>query len=159
MFRLSRRTSVPLITVKAGTPAIPAGTYLADLIGITPKRMVTQYSKNGEEQDFLEWLWLVHGEDREIEVNSLTTTATGPKSRIFEYLVAMLGSDKVQIDAGFDESDLVGKQVMVQIITTDEGFAKIDRVMGAPKGGKTAPAVAAPALVAVADAPGDDLPF
>ena len=128
--------------------------------------MVTQYSKNGEEQDFLEWTWLVHANDKDVEVNSLTTLATGPKSRIFEYLVAMLGADKVQIDAGFEESDLVGKTVMVQIITTDEGFAKIDKIMGAPKQPKAAQApvaaTAAPVPAAPAAAPADDtddLPF
>jgi len=99
---------VPLITVKSGS-SVPAGTWLAELVGIAPKRMVTQYSKNGEEQDFLEWTWLVHGKDGDGEINSLTTTATGPKSRIFEYLVALLGAAKVQVDAGFEESDLVGK--------------------------------------------------
>jgi hypothetical protein len=149
---------MPLITVKAGTPAIPPGTYLADLISIAPKRMVTQYSKNGEEQDFLEWTWLVHGKQKEAEINSLTTTATGPKSRIFEYLVALLGADKVVVDAGFEENDLVGKRVMVQIIATDDGFSKIDRIMGAPEGAAATPAAAAPVAVP-AGLPDDELPF
>jgi len=158
---------VPLITVKSGS-SVPAGTWLAELVGIAPKRMVTQYSKNGEEQDFLEWTWLVHGKDGDGEINSLTTTATGPKSRIFEYLVALLGAAKVQVDAGFEESDLVGKQVMVQIVITDDGFSKIDKIMGAPSGGKaTAAAPAAPqpaaaeqpAVVDAGPAKDDDLPF
>lgn len=153
---------MPLITVKSGS-SVPAGTWLADLLSIAPKRMVTQYSKNGEEQDFLEWTWLVHGPE-DGEINSLTTTATGPKSRIFEYLTALLGADKVKVDAAFEESDLVGKQVMVQIVITDDGFSKIDKIMGAPKGGKApaaAPAAAQPAAAEVDAGPSkdDDLPF
>ena len=154
---------MPLITVKSGS-SVPAGTWLAELVGIAPKRMVTQYSKNGEEQDFLEWTWLVHGREGDAEVTSLTTTATGPKSRIFEYLVALLGADKVKVDAGFEESDLVGKQVMVQIVLTDDGFSKIDKIMGAPQGGAqpvaatAAPVPAAP-VVDAGPAKDDDLPF
>ena len=150
---------MPLITVKAGTPAVAPGTYTATLIGIAPKRMVTQYSKNGEEQDFLEWTWDVNG----TTITSLTTQATGPKSRIFEYLVALLGADKVVIDAGFEENDLVGKQVLVQIVATDDGFSKIDRIMGAPKGAAAPAAAPAPVAAAAAPAPAvdtdGDLPF
>jgi hypothetical protein len=153
---------VPLITVKAGTPIVPPGTYRADLVGIAPKRMVTAFSKNGEEQDFLEWTWLVHGENKQAEITSLTSVATGPKSRIFEYLVALLGADKVKIDAGFDEADLVGKTVMVQIVATEDGFSKVDKIMGAPKGQtKAAPAAAAAEAPAAPtqEALPDDLPF
>jgi len=149
---------MPLITVSAGTPAIPAGTYPATLVGIRPKRMATQYSvPPGAEQDFLEWTWLVEGPDRDVEITSLTSLATSPKSRIFEYLLALVGKDAASIGAGFDEGDLVGKAVMVQTIETPEGFAKIDKIVAAPKG-RTAPAgekVKAP-TPAVSE---DDLPF
>jgi hypothetical protein len=128
---------MPLITVKAGT-GMPPGTYPATLISISPKRMVTQYSKNGEEQDFLEWAWDVDG----TEIRSLTTTATGPKSRIFEYLVALLGADKVVVDAGFEENDLVGKRALLSLVLNDDGFSKVDRVVAAPK---QAPRAAQPA--------------
>jgi hypothetical protein len=148
-----------LITVKAAVPLIAPGTYDATLIGIAPKRMVTQFSKNGEEQDFLEWTWDVDGQT----ITSLTTVASGPKSRINEYLVALLGADKVTIGANFDEADLVGKVVMVQIVTTEDGFSKIDRLMAAkktvtaPRATEAAPvATAAPAA---AEVQGDDLPF
>lgn len=147
---------MPLITVKAAVPSIPAGTHRATLISIAPKSMVTQYSKIGPdgkplEQDFLEWTWDIKGET----INSLTTVASGPKSRINEYLVALMGADKVQIGAGFEESDLVGKQVMAQVIVNDDGFSKIDRLMAVEAGTQTAPAAAAP----VTGTDDGDLPF
>ena len=155
---------MPLIEVTAGAPVIPAGTYVADVIGIAPKSMVTRYSKNGDEQDFLEWTWLVHGKNNTEEIRSLTTTQTGPKSRINEYLVALLGADKVSVGAGFDEDDLIGKSAMVGIVLNEDGFSKVDRVMALPQGSaggaKAAPkAEAAPVAAAPVEAAQDDLPF
>jgi hypothetical protein len=149
---------MPLITVSAGTPAIPAGTYPATLVGIRPKSLVTKFSTDGKEQDFLEWTWLVEAPDKDVEINSLTSTATGPKSRIFEYLLALLGTPKVDVGAGFDEGDLVGKKVLVSTTVTEDGFAKIDQIVAAPRGRQTTKpveTVKAPAT----DEPTDDLPF
>lgn len=166
---------MPLITVSEGTPLLPPDSYPATLVGIAPKRLVTQYSKNGEEQDFLEWTWLVEGPEKDVEITSLTTLATGPKSKIMGYLVALVGAEKAQVGAGFDENDLVGKKVTVQTIVDDKGFSKIDNVVGAPKqrarpaqttpsgngAAPEAPVAEAPAAEApqVEAVPEDDLPF
>src|SRR5262245_32052430 len=165
---------MPLIVVTEGTPALEPGSYPATLVAIKPKRLVTQYSKNGEEQDFLEWTWLVEGPDKDIEITSLSTTATGPKSKIVTYLTALVGS--AEIGAGFDEKDLVGKKVIVATVVDANGFSKIDNVLAPPKT-RQAPAngqppAAAPVAEAVVEeaAPvavtptaeevsGDDLPF
>lgn len=147
---------MPLIVVGAGTPIIPPGTYPAALISIKPKRLVTKFSVNGEEQDFLEWTWLVEGEEKDAEINSLTSLATGPKSTMFMILTALLGPDAVTVGAGFDEKDLVGKRVMVQIVEQD-GFSKIDKIVAAPRGKTPKPA---PAPVEKdEDEETDDLPF
>ena len=73
---------MPLITVRAPAPAIDPGTYPATLIGVAPKRMVTQFSKNGEEQDFLEWTWDVDG----AEITSICTLDTGEKATMTKIL-------------------------------------------------------------------------
>ena len=150
---------MPLITLSEGAPAIPAGTYPATLVGINPKRMVTSFSKNGEEQDFLEWTWLVEAKDADIEVNSLTSTATGPASRIAEYLAALVGTDKAVIGAGFDEGDLVGKKVLVATSVTDKGFAKIEKVVAAPVAAPRRAATPRAAVAAAEPEGEDDLPF
>lgn len=152
---------MPLIEVSSGAPTIPQGTYPASVVGITEKSLATKYSKPGQEDDFLEWTWLVHlpGGHTE-EIRSLTTTATGPKSRVFEYLMALLG--KVDIGDGFEESDLVGKQAMLSIIINDDGFSKVDRVVAMPAQAAPAKGPKTPAPVAAADEAeesGDDLPF
>ena len=156
---------MPLITVSAGTPVVPAGTHPATLIGIAPKRLATKFSKPGEEDDFLEWTWLVEGPEKDVEITSLTSVATGPKSRIFEYLVALMGAENVNIGLGLDENDLVGKKVQVQTIVTEDGFSKIDKLvaLAKPRTRAAAPAAApvAPSAPATAEVEEglDDLPF
>lgn len=158
---------MPILTVTAGTPSVQPGTYLADLIAVKPKRMATQYSNPpGQEQDFLEWTWLLHTDEDDVEVSSLTTNAMTPRSRLVtEYLPALVGSDKVQIGAAFDTDKFIGRRVMVQTVVSDTGFAKIDKIVAAPRSKPaTAPApVPSPAQVTLAevmdDGPEDDLPF
>jgi hypothetical protein len=149
---------MPLITVSAGTPAIPAGTYPATLISITPKRMITQFS-NGVEQDFLDWTFVVEGPERDAEVSLLSTTATGPKSKINMILTALIGPEKAsEVGLGLEESDLVGKRVVVSIIEKD-GFARIDSLMAPPRV-RTAAPVAPPVVAPSAPVEGtDEFPF
>jgi hypothetical protein len=130
------------------------------LISIRPKRLVTKFSLNGEEQDFSEWTWLVEGEEKDAEITSLTSLATGPKSTMFMILQALLGADAVVVGAGFDEKDLVGRRVMVQVVEQD-GFSKIDKIVAAPrtKGSKPAPAPVPAKADEDDDEPTDDLPF
>jgi hypothetical protein len=151
---------MPLIVVKDAVPTVAPGTYLATVIAVTEKSLVTKFSKDGKPDDFLEWTWDINGE----EVRSLTSVASGPKSRTNEYLVALFGANKVNVGAGFDEKDLVGKSAMVQIVLNEEGFSKVDRVMAAPAGGAKAkateaqPITEAEAAAEAATVP-DELPF
>jgi hypothetical protein len=151
---------MPLFTINAGTPSVPAGTYPATLISITPKRMASQFADPpGSEQDVLEWTWLVEGPEKDVEITSLTSYATSPKSNIRKYLVALIGAEKATAEGtGFDEADLVGKKVMVGVVVADNGFSKIDTVVAAPRG-RQAAAAAAPAAAPSVQAPEDDLPF
>jgi hypothetical protein len=131
---------VPLITVTAGTPAVKPGTYPATLVGVTTKPVVSQYTTPpGQTVDMLEWTWLVEGPEKDVEITTLSSFATTPKSNLMMYLVALMGADKVEVDAGFEEGDLVGKRVMVTVVTKDDGFAKIDKVVAAPAARRTAP--------------------
>jgi hypothetical protein len=156
-----KEAHVPLITVTAGTPILPASTYNATLIGIAPKKLITKFSKPGVEDDFLEWTWLVEGPDTDVEITSLTSVATGPKSRIVEYLVALLGADKVDVGLGLEENDLVGKKVQVQTIVTEDGFTKIDKIVGlvSPRRATAAQTTTVKAPEAPVDKDLDDLPF
>lgn len=152
---------MPLITVSAGTPVLKPGTYPATLVGISEKRMATKFSKPGTEDDFLEWTWLAEGPDQDVEITSLTSIATGPKSRIFEYLTALLGAGNFDIGSGFDEKDLVGKKANLSVVVTDDGFSKIDQIV-APVVQRTAPVAASAKVVAPkaeTKADDDDLPF
>jgi hypothetical protein len=144
---------MPLITVSAGTPSIPAGTYPATLIAVARKHLTTSFTPP-EGSDFLEWTWLVEGPEKDIEITSLTSLATGPKSTMFTYLCALL-APKVPVEGqGFEEGDLVGKRVMVNTIVTEAGWSKINTIVAAPV--QRTPS-ANPVERVVAPAPSDDL--
>ena len=119
---------MPLFTVSAGAPILAPGTYPATVVGIAPKKLNTKFSQPGVEDDFLEWTWLVEGPEQDVEITSLTSVATGPKSAIVRYLTALLGAGNFDVGQGFDEKDLVGKKAQVVIIEK-EGFSKIDNVV------------------------------
>ena len=154
---------MPLITVGSGAASVPAGTYIATLVGIRPKRIFSTF--HNEERDMFEWRWHVNGPEGPVEVTSLTSLASGPKSRMFEVLTALLGGVKPGMN--FEESDLVGKQAMLALSVNDSGFNQVDRIVGVPAGvpapaAPPVPAPNAPAAPVTSDqnADGDaDLPF
>jgi hypothetical protein len=154
---------MPQIRITAGGPMIAPGTYNATLVGCEDKHLVTKFT--GEDgDDFLEWTWAIEGPQGDVEITSLTSLSTAPKSTMFSYLVAMLGASKAQVGADFDtDRDLVGKRVMVGIITTDEGFSKINGVMAAPVGRQPSnlptPDAARAQFAAVISPDDDALPF
>jgi hypothetical protein len=153
---------MPLFTVSAGAPILAPGTYPATVIGIAPKKLNTKFSQPGVEDDFLEWTWLVEGPEQDVEITSLTSVATGPKSAIVRYLTALLGAGNFDVGQGFEENDLVGKKAQV-VIVEKEGFSKIENVVASPVASRRgAAAPAAPAAVAPSaksDDLDDDLPF
>jgi hypothetical protein len=143
---------MPLIKVTSGAPNIPPGTTAATLISLRPKVINTA---DGE-KDVLEWTFSTDNG----EISAISSLNTGPKSKTFGFLVALLGKDNVNIDDGFDEPDLVGKQALASIVIDDRGWPKIDALIPMPKGmgrqttsARTAPVAAAP------QADEDDLPF
>jgi hypothetical protein len=142
--------AMPLIKVTSGAPNIPPGTTAATLISLRPKVINTA---DGE-KDVLEWTFSTDNG----EISAISSLNTGPKSKTFAFLVALLGKENVNIDDGFDEPDLVGKQALASIVIDDRGWPKIDALIPMPKGMK---AGAAPArtTVAASQADEDDLPF
>lgn len=152
---------MPRITLTSGSPVIEPGVYLADLIDVREKRLVTAFSKNGEEQDFFEWFWMVHGPDGDLQITSLTSLSPHPMSNITKYMTALVGADKAKPGLDMDTDELIGKTALVQIGLNDAGFARIEQIMAAPKtqkGQKAASPAPAPVATEVLTEE-DDLPF
>jgi hypothetical protein len=157
---------MPLITVTAGTPVLrPRPTKRRS--SASSRKNVDQFSKPGGEDDFLEWTWLVEGDDKDVEItSSIRRNRTQvPHLRIPD---GTDGAGNVNINDGFEENDLVGKKAQLSIIVTEDGSPRSTRSCpGGPASGvgpaSTTPRRSEPPVVAPSNAStdglDDDLPF
>lgn len=105
--------------------------YQATLTGFKPFTYTDPAS--GDERQLVEWQFVVEDGDTVTEVSGTTTTATGPKSKAYRWLVAAVGAGSVKPGAHFDPSALVGREVMVTIGENKNGWPKVDEVVPLPK--------------------------
>lgn len=179
------------ITVSRGGADIPAdfvpGPYILVLTGVSDPKTVTAQRgpKAGQDIDLIDWQFeIFDGPFSGLPVDASTSTASGPKSKMFGYLTALLGRPPI-VGQSFEKNDLISKLALGTISVDDGGYLRIDNLSaipasmlagqiavstGAPVTAPGAPAPvaveAAPAPVAVAAepvaaaaAPTGDLPF
>ena len=107
------------------------GVYEATLTGFKP--FVYTDPATQEDRALVEWQFVVEEADGPVEVSGTTTTATGPKSKAYRWLIALAGAAAVQPGAHFDAADLIGKEGMVTIGANKNGWPKVDEVTALPK--------------------------
>ena len=171
---------MPIFTVNSGAPEIEDGVYsvvLTDIKG--PKTVLaTRGPKAGQEIQLFDWDFAIldDGPQKDVVVSASTSTASGPKSKMYIFLSALLGK-KPEIGQGFELTDLVGRMALATIEKDDGGWPRLSnlsampraalqqqfgKVTGAPTQGTPIPAgVSAAPLngLPAAAAPTDDLPF
>lgn len=126
---------MPFITVSAGAPSadVEPGVYEATLIDVQEDTITTN---DRGDVDVYRWRWALDlGDDNGVEVESLTSVNTSPKSKLFGYLVALLGADKVGVGKDFEQTDLIGREALITIIKNADGWPKVEQVTGKPKVG------------------------
>lgn len=151
-----------LITVNRGGTDIPPGVYQVTLTAIEgPKTIVPQSGPNaGQDVDIFEWEFAI--EDGELDgtpVSATTSTNSGPRSKMYAFLTALLDGKPPQPGQQFEASDLVGRVALATISQTESGWPRIENLGAMPaamKGKAAAPAKRAPTTGAGS---GDDLPF
>jgi hypothetical protein len=145
------------ITITAGAPQadIEPGVYEVTLTEISePRTIFPQTGVNaGKEVTLRDWTFSL--EDG-TEVRGSASTASGPKSKTFAWLTALLGGTPPQIGQSYPRSQLVGREALATITIDESGWAKIANLSARPKA-RTAPGVvatvAAPVAAPVAAAP------
>lgn len=176
-------TEETFITVNAGGPEIPDGVYLVQLTKIGDPRTVTaqQGPRQGEEVDLIDWVFTIDQPGTDLHdqvIDASTSTASGPRSKMYAWLTALLGGVAPVVGTNFKKSDLIGRYALATTRKNDAGWPKIENLGAAPAallaqriGAATgvpvqangAPASAAaqtaPLRETVAAAAGDDLPF
>lgn len=148
-----------LIETTEGGPEIE-GTFEVVVTSVKPDKITPKSGPNaGIEGPILRWKFQT--EDPEtgepIDLDTISSTNTGPKSKIVQFLVALLGPKAGEPGMKFEESDLVGKRALASIQMVD-GYAKITGLTALPRSSRTVRAAVAPEPTA-ATSEDDDLPF
>ena len=164
-----------IITISAGAPAsdLTPGVYEVTLLDISePRTIFPQSGPNaGKEVQLRDWVFSL--EDG-TEVTGSASTASGPKSKTYAWLTALLGGTPPAVGTSYPKSQLIGREALATIAIDEGGWAKITNLSARPKARAAAPAttsqpvpvpVAAPAattarpVVAQPVAGADALPF
>ncbi len=158
---------MPFITVsKGGTSDIPDGVYSVTLTDIKDPRTVTAKTgpKAGQDIDLLDWIFVIdEGPHEGKQIDASTSTASGPKSKMYSYLVALFGGAAPPAGTNLEKGDLIGRDAFATVRADADGWLRIDNLGAKPQWSKVAkPAEAAPEtreLVAVAAGGKDEKPL
>lgn len=133
---------MPLIEVKAGGPEVPDGAYPVTLVDITgPKTIVAQNGPNaGEEFQIFEWLFAIDdGPFENVEIPDSSSTAAGPKSKLYGWITALMNGVPPQVGAKFEASDLKGRRAIATIGRKNPGdWPRITNLGAMPVSGQQA---------------------
>lgn len=109
-----------------GAPAIDPGTYPATLTNLSKKT----FQADGEERTIVIWEFGIEVDGQGQTIEGVTSKATGPKSKAFGWLVALLGATKVTTGDRFRRSDLIGRECLVEVGPDPKsGWPKVHDVM------------------------------
>lgn len=178
------------ITISQGGPSpdndIPDGVYPVVLTEIKDPRSVVarQGPKAGQEIELMDWIFYIDQPgtpEHDRRLDGSTSTASGPRSKMYAWITALLGGRPPAPNTQFQKSDLQGRLALATVShSPDGGWPKIESLgampasmlgqrvaaaTGAPTNGAAAPAPApvpaTPAAqpVAAVAPTGDDLPF
>ena len=124
---------MPFLTVSKGAPAtdIEDGVYVLTLTDVTGPRTITAQTgpQAGNDIDLLDWHWATE-DGRELE--SSTSTASGPKSKSYAYLTALFGGKAPPIGLGVEKDHVVGRQVLGTVQADANGWPRITNVSALP---------------------------
>jgi len=148
-------------------PIVPDGTYPATLIGLEDFD-APDFNNPEDTKTLRRWTFGLDGEvdpdGNPAEIDGVSSTALGPRSKAYGWLEALLGR-KLEKGESVTRSSLLNKPCLVRVEANDDGYSKIAAVVPAPKArGGTSPASAAATKAAIEDRTGlkvdvDDIPF
>lgn len=150
------------LTVTQGGPDIADGVYPVTLVAINgPKTVTAQRGpKAGQDIELFDWDFAIDDGDYDgTVIQASTSTASGPKSKMFAYLTALLGGKAPVVGSSFEVTDLCGRRALATIRKDDSGWPRIENLGAMPQAmlaqgiAKATGAPMAVAPVAVAEAP------
>lgn len=155
-----------LITVNKGGVEIEPGVYQVILTNIEQKTIVPSSGPNaGEDVEIYAWKFAIESGDLEgTELDATTSTRSGPRSKLYSFLVALFGGAAPPPGTQLEAEHLVGRSALATIEMTDSGWPRIANLGAIPKGfnNKPTPAPVAQPVAAAKNGPATasaDLPF
>lgn len=160
-----------MITISAGAQTdIAPGVYEVTLTDISePRTIYPQTGPNaGKEMQLRDWTFAT---DDGTEIRAGASLASGPKSKTFAWLTALLGGVPPAVGSSHPREQLIGRTAIATITIDEGGWPRITALSAMPKSraaatpAAPAPVAAAPvapvaaAVAAPARVAGDDLPF
>lgn len=147
------------LTISAGTKEFAYleddGTFPATLVSYERKGPFDDAKKPGEQYHLLEWGFSIDDAGDNSMVWTATGESTGPKSRTFGIISALLGGKQPPVGTKLEiEKHLIGRRALVTVRKDERGYMKVDTVSAMP----TAPKAATKPVVVEADTD-DALPF
>lgn len=128
---------MPFIQVTAGGPDIPDGVYPVILTDIKGPRTVTAQRgpKAGQDIDLLDWIFAIDAPNNPYDAYSIdvsTSTASGPKSKMYGFLTALFGGVAPTVGAAFEKEHLVGRRALATVQKDAEGWVRIVNLSAIP---------------------------
>lgn len=124
---------MPLIRIEEapGVEAIKPGTYPVTLIDIRPDTIITN---DRGAQDIFRWKFAVDdGSEEGVEFEAISSQLTSPKTKLYAWLTALLGEDKVGVGMDFEKKDLVGREALGQFQTDAKGWTQLTALVEKPR--------------------------
>lgn len=125
------------IEVKSGGANIPDGVYALQLLSISDPKTVTAQRgpKAGQDIDLLDWTYAVSDPGNPADgeqITESTSTSSGPKSKMYAWITALLGGQPPATGARFEKADLVGRLALGTIRTDESGWPRLANLGAMP---------------------------
>lgn len=128
---------MPTVQITAGGPDIQDGSYPLQLVKVTgPRMFIPEQGQNaGKEVYVYDWTWRTRNHKGEaIELEETSSTATGPRSKLFEWVTALRNGVAPAVNEAINLDEYVGRLTLGQIQRDppQTGWPKIVQMMALP---------------------------
>jgi len=123
------------ITVTGGGPDIADGVYTVVLTAIDgPKSITPQRGPNaGQTVTIFDWTFeILDGDYGGSTLRGTTSAASGPRSKMYAWLTALLGGTPPQEGRVLEEDELLGQVCLATVQRDDSGWPRIEQLAGLP---------------------------
>lgn len=147
---------MPFVEIRQSGPDIPDGAYPVILSQIKgdpenpnqPRHVVPEQGPNaGKDLYFWDWVFAINVpgghplDGTEIEYG--TSTSTGPRSKMYGLLTALLGGARPAVGMTFEKNQLEGRQALATIQRDEAGYCRITNLSALPMQASAQPVAAA----------------